>query len=67
MKAKIEKFLWTLLEFSPIIIVLLLVVGFIILRTYCFFTYADTPVSELPAWVWWVMNLWRKSIGLPMG
>jgi len=56
MKVKIEKFLWTLLEFSPLIIVLLLVVGFIILRIYCFFAYANTPVTELPAWVWWVMG-----------
>ena len=40
-------------------ILILLIVGcivFAIFRTWVFFNYGDTPVTELPAWVWWIMQ-----------
>lgn len=33
-----------------------LVLGLIALRTFVFFRYANTPVKDVPAWAYWVMQ-----------
>lgn len=43
---------WTVLS----ILIIIAVVAYAILCTWAFFNYADTPVTELPAWVWWIMQ-----------
>lgn len=57
MKKKIDAELivgifWTAL----LILTIIGVVAYAILCAWAFFTYADTPVTELPAWVWWIMQ-----------
>ena len=54
-KCKIGDTLTTLLSLSPIIIVFVIAIGYIILRVYCFVNYGNLPITEVPAWVWWVM------------
>lgn len=43
---------WTILS----ILIIIAVVAYAILCTWAFFNYADMPVTELPAWVWWIMQ-----------
>ena len=38
------------------ILLILMVIAYLILYYYCFFTYGDKPITEIPAWVWWIMN-----------
>ena len=57
MKKKIDAELivgifWTAL----LILTIVGVVAYAILCAWTFFTYADMPVTELPAWVWWIMQ-----------
>ena len=47
--------LWTAL----LILMIIGVVAYAVLCAWAFFTYADTPVTELPAWVWWIMQTSR--------
>ena len=43
---------WTIL----LILMIVGVVAYAVLCIWVCFTYADTPVTELPAWVWWIMQ-----------
>lgn len=38
------------------ILVIVAAIAFGIFRTWVFFNYGDTPVTELPAWAWWLMQ-----------
>lgn len=49
---------WTAL----LILMIVGVVAYAILCVWAFFNYADTPVTELPAWVWWIMQTNRGSL-----
>lgn len=40
----------------PYVIVPLLVIAFIIFRVVVFIKYGDTPITEIPAWVYWIMR-----------
>lgn len=51
-----EKILYASVLYGIPILLVAFVVGVIILRLYCFFTYGDKPITEVPSWVWWVMN-----------
>ena len=51
-----EKIVYSLVLYGIPILLVAVVVGVIILRLYCFFTYGDKPITEVPSWVWWVMN-----------
>lgn len=31
-----------------------IVLGYIILRIYVFFAYGNTPITEIPSWVFWI-------------
>ena len=44
-----------------LVLMFLGLVAFIIFRVWVFFTYGDTPVTELPAWVWWIMQSGGKN------
>ena len=46
---------WTIL----LILMIVGVVAYAVLCIWAFFAYADTPVTELPAWVWWIMQTGR--------
>ena len=48
--------IYSIVWIGIMILMVILVVAFVILRTWVFFTYGDTPVTELPAWVWWLMQ-----------
>lgn len=37
-------------------ITIALIVGYIILCCYCFINYGNKPITEVPAWVWWIMH-----------
>ena len=39
-----------------LVIILGLVIGLSIFRIYVFNTYGDRPITEVPAWVFWVMQ-----------
>lgn len=39
-----------------IAIILGLAIGLIIFRIYVFKTYGDRPITEVPAWAFWVMQ-----------
>lgn len=47
---------FTRLEVTIIVALLLVSVGAIAFRVWVFATYGNTPVTELPAWVWWIMQ-----------
>ena len=60
MKKKIDSntiigIFWTAL----LILIIVGVVAYAILCIWAFFAYADMPVAELPAWVWWIMQTSR--------
>ncbi len=40
----------------PYIIVPLLVIAFIILKVVVMIEYGNTPITEIPAWVYWIMR-----------
>lgn len=48
----------TLLEILGVIVVIL-ILGAIITHIYVLVKYGNTPVSEMPTWVWW----WLKGNG----
>ena len=54
-KEKMGDALTRILGAMPLIIVLLIAIGYIALRIYCFANYGNMPAAEVPAWVWWVM------------
>lgn len=33
-----------------------ILLGYIILRIYVFFVYGNTPITEIPSWVFWIMG-----------
>ena len=37
-------------------VVFLLVVALIVLYVYALTKYGNVPISELPTWVWWLLN-----------
>lgn len=37
------------------ILLCLIAIAYFVLYIYCFFTYGDKPITEIPSWVWWVM------------
>lgn len=39
-----------------IILVLIIGIGCCVLRGWAFATYKDTPITEIPAWVWFMMQ-----------
>ena len=39
-----------------LIVLTVLVVGLAILKCYALFTYADTPMSDVPLWVHWLLS-----------
>lgn len=50
---------FTKMEIAIIIclaLALIAAIGFCIFRVWVFSNYGDTPVTEMPAWVWWVMQ-----------
>lgn len=46
----------TILLLLPYVIVPLLVIAFIIFRVIVFIKYGNTPITEIPAWVYWIMR-----------
>ena len=46
----------TILLLLPYVIVPLLVIAFIIFRVVVLIKYGDTPITEIPAWVYWIMR-----------
>lgn len=46
----------TILLLLPYVIVPLLVIAFIIFRVVVMIKYGDTPITEIPAWVYWIMR-----------
>ena len=46
----------TILLLLPYVIVPLLVIAYIIFRVVVMIKYGDTPITEIPAWVYWVMR-----------
>lgn len=48
---------FTFYEMILIICIIIVVAVFVILPIYAMITYADTPISETPVWVWYVLNL----------
>ena len=39
-----------------IILVFALSIGFCVFRAWAFSNYGDMPITEVPAWVWWIMQ-----------
>ena len=39
-----------------LILVCLIAVAYVLLRVWVVFAYGDIPITELPAWVWWLMQ-----------
>ncbi len=56
MSKKMNKYLERVLILSPFIIVALLVIACIIFRIMVMINYGDTPITEIPAWAFWVMQ-----------
>lgn len=58
-KKKLKRTGWKILSllvtYGIPAIAIIIIVGYIILRCYCFINYGDRPVTEVPAWVWWIM------------
>ena len=48
---------FTFYEMLLIICIIIVVAIFVILPIYAMIVYADTPISETPVWVWYVLNL----------
>lgn len=60
MKKKIDSN--TIIGIFWTVLLILMIVGVAAYAIFCiwaFFTYADTPIAELPAWVWWIMQTSR--------
>lgn len=53
---KKNKFDLTILLLLPYIIVPLLVIAFIILKVVVMIEYGNTPITEVPAWAYWIMQ-----------
>ena len=51
MKTKLATLTYMLLKSIPV----LLLLGLIGLEIYCWVTYGNTPISETPSWVQWIM------------
>lgn len=60
MSKKMKMYLERVLILSPFIIVALLVIAFIIFRIMVIINYGDTPITEIPAWAYWVMQSGSK-------
>ena len=58
--SKMKMYLERVLILSPFIIVALLVIAFIIFRIMVMINYGDTPITEIPAWAYWVMQSGSK-------
>ena len=41
---------------SLLILGVLIIIGYIILWFYCMFKYGDKPITEIPSWVWVIIN-----------
>lgn len=54
--SKMKMYLERVLILSPFIIGALLVIAFIIFRIMVMINYGDTPITEIPAWAFWVMQ-----------
>ena len=48
----------TILAYTVLGLLALIIVAAIVLIIYCFVRYGNTPPDEVPAWVWWIM--WRR-------
>ena len=53
---KNKKFDLTILLLLPYVIIPLLVIAFIILRVVVMIKYGISPITEIPAWVYWIMR-----------
>jgi len=38
------------------VICIIICIGITILYFYALITYANTPVSEMPVWAWWILQ-----------
>lgn len=56
MSKKMKMYLERVLILSPFIIVALLVIACIIFRILVMINYGDAPITEIPAWAFWVMQ-----------
>lgn len=57
MKHKIDKdLIFGQVWLGLMIFIIIAAIAFGIFRAWVFFNYGDTPVTELPAWVWWLMQ-----------
>lgn len=57
MKKKIDSNTFIAVFWTALLILMIVaVVAYAILCAWVFFAYTDTPVTELPAWVWWIMQ-----------
>lgn len=54
-KSKLAFYLEAIFAFLMLAVLVLVVVGAIGVNIYCFIVYGDTPVTELPSWVAWLM------------
>ena len=54
-KSKLAFYLEAIFAFLMLAVLVLVVVGAIAVNIYCFIVYGDTPVTELPSWVAWLM------------
>ena len=43
-------------ELIKIILFVIFLIGCIALTVWFLTTYGNTPVGELPTWLWWLMN-----------
>ena len=60
MSKKMKMYLERVLILSPFIIVALLVIALIVFRILVMINYGDTPITEIPAWAYWVMQSGSK-------
>ena len=58
--SKMKMYLERVLILSPFIIVALLVIALIVFRIMVMINYGDTPITEIPAWAYWVMQSGSK-------